>query len=125
MTLHLKTAPNKAPPGLRTSKFRVPSSEPRGGEGGKHLTRGWQTSEFRVKKKDRGWQTSEFRVKKKDRGWQTSEFRVKKKDRGWQTSEFRVKKKDRGWQTSEFRVPSKEERKKERAAWASMNCGAV
>jgi hypothetical protein len=33
--------------------FQVPSSEPRGGEGGKHPTRGWQTSESRVKKKER------------------------------------------------------------------------
>jgi hypothetical protein len=78
--------------------FRVPSSEFRAPRWG-----GWQTSEFRVKKKDRGWQTSEFRVKKKDRGWQTSEFRVKKKerkkDRGWQgaTRGLEVERRTRNW----------------------------
>ena len=60
------SAPNKAPPGLR-----VPSSEPRGEEGG-------NSSEFRVKKdRSEGGNSSEFRVKKdRSEGGNSSEFRV-------------------------------------------------
>jgi hypothetical protein len=72
------------------ANIRVPSKEER--------KTGWQTSEFRVKKKER----------KKERK-RVANIRV----RGWQTSESEGGKHP-SQRVANIRVPSKEERKKER-----------
>ena len=120
---HFSLVPIKAPPGLRTSEFRVPSSEFRAPRWG-----GWRTSEFRVKKKEErkteggehpSQRVANIRVpskeERKTEGGEhpSSKFREERKTEGGEhpSSEFRVprRKKDRGWRTSKFR----EERKTE------------
>jgi hypothetical protein len=87
---HFSLVPIKAPPGLRTSEFRVPSSEPRGGEGG-------NSSEFRVKKKERQ-RVANIRVPSKEERQRVANIRVPSK-------EERKKERQR---VANIRVPSSE-----------------